>query len=350
MPVDPARLSTHHQSVDAYGLRNLIRVLTRRRKWIVGSVVVCVVVAYIMTLTTKPIYDATATIELNKSSAGSLDLGLADLGGQQGGAGGDLAVDMQTEIAILKGDSLALAVIQKLRLAPRPQPGAKGVKDPEQGLPLDDAPQTRARMLGGFKGNLIVKPVRGTRLIEVTYESPDPKRAALIANALIESYKSQYLQSHYVATPEASDWLTKQLSDLKANVEDSEKRLTDFEKESGILSLQTGESGTGGGGGEIHSVVIQKLDALNSELTQAEANSIEKEAIYRLTQAGNDDAILALGNNPLAVQSNSMVLTQGGGTSNLQQLQQKQNELKLSLAEAATTYGANNHRLKEIQI
>ena len=114
MPVDPARLSTHHQSVDAYGLRNIIRVLTRRRKWIVGSVVVCVVVAYIMTLTTKPIYDATATIELNKSSAGSLDLGLADLGGQQGGAGGDLAVDMQTEIAILKGDSLVSCPINTL--------------------------------------------------------------------------------------------------------------------------------------------------------------------------------------------------------------------------------------------
>ena len=52
---------------------------------------------------------------------------------------------------------------------------------------------------------------------------------------------------------ETSDWLTKQLSDLKANVEDSEKKLTDFEKESGILSLNTmtptgsGNDSMGGG-------------------------------------------------------------------------------------------------------
>ncbi len=179
--------------------------------------------------------------------------------------------------------------------------------------------------------------IRSTRLIRVTYESHDPNQAAEIANALIDSYKNQYLQSHYDATSETSSWLTKQLSELKANVEDSEKKLTDFEKESGILSFQVGSGSSesnGGPGGEIHSTVIQKLDALNTELTQAEANHIEKEAIYRLARGGNADSIIALGNNPLAVQGNSMVITQGGGTTTLQTLQQKQNDLKVTLADA----------------
>ena len=194
--------------------------------------------------------------------------------------------------------------------------------------------------------------IRSTRLIRVTYESHDPNQAAEIANALIDSYKNQYLQSHYDATSETSSWLTKQLSELKANVEDSEKKLTDFEKESGILSFQVGTGSSesnGGPGGEIHSTVIQKLDALNTELTQAEANHIEKEAIYRLARGGNADPIIALGNNPLAVQGNSMVITQGGGTTTLQTLQQKQNDLKVTLADAETTYGANNRHLREIE-
>jgi succinoglycan biosynthesis transport protein ExoP len=148
--------------------------------------------------------------------------------------------------------------------------------------------------------------------------------------------------------------LTKQLSDLKKNVEDSEKKLTDFEKETGILSLSmmmpTGSgNGSMGNEGQIHSVVIQKLDALNAELTMAEANRIEKEAIYRLAQTGSADVILGLGNDPLASQSNSMVLTQGGGLSNLQQLRQQQSQLKINLSDAATTYGANNRHLKELQ-
>ena len=81
-----------------------------------------------------------------------------------------------------------------------------------------------------FGRYLKVQPVRGTRLIQVTYQSHDPEQAAQIVNAMIDEYKRQYLQSHYDATTETSDWLTKQLSDLKANVEESEKKLTDFEK------------------------------------------------------------------------------------------------------------------------
>ena len=321
-------------------LQNFIRVLTKRAKWIIGSIVICVLLSGVITLMTKPLYQATATIELNKESSGSLNLGLEDSAAQQLGAGGDLATDLQTETAILQGDSLALAVIQKLGLA------ASDAKDPERGLSLDDAPQMRARWLGGFKGNLKVKPVHATRLIQVIYESPDPRQAAQIANALIDSYKSQYLQSHYDATSEASEWLTKQLSALKANVEGSEKKVTDFEKATGIISLQTG-SGTGGGEG-FHSVVIEKLDALNTALTMAEGNRIEKEAIYRLAKTGSGDVIVGLGNDPLTAQG-SMVFTQGGGISNLQTLQLQQTQLKMSLADAGTAYGPNNRHFKEIQ-
>jgi polysaccharide biosynthesis transport protein len=186
-------------------------------------------------------------------------------------------------------------------------------------------------------------------LIEVTYESHEPKQAAQIANALIDSYKNQYLQSHYDATTETSMWLTKQLSDLKTNVGDSEKKLIDFEKANGIISLSSGSGSDPGGEGQFHSVVIEKLDELNGELTAAEANRIEKEAIYRLAQSGNAEVIPGLGNDPVAAHGGSMVLTQGGGLSNLQQLQQQQGLLRISLAQALTTYGAHSRQLRDIQ-
>lgn len=335
------------------GMHGLMQVAARRVNWIVGSILICSLLAIIVTIVTKPVYEATATIELNKSSSGSLDLGIADILSQQFTPdGASLLTDQQTETAILKGDSLALAVIQRLGLASQSEFAAKDDTDSEKGLPLEQAPRARTRLLRIFERNLKVNPIRGTRLIQVSYESHDSKQAAQISNALIEGYKNQYLQSHYEATSETSDWLTKQLSDLKANVADSEKRLTDFERESGILSLNMMPSGSESesmGEGKIHSVTIQKLDALNTELTAAEANRIEKEAIYRLVQSNNGDLILGLANNPLAMQSNSMVLNQGGGLSNLQQLRQQQNELKINVAEASTTYGANNRHLKEMQ-
>lgn len=350
----------HHGSGNTHALQSLTRLWTVRRKWIIGSIVICEVLALIIVLMMRPTYGATATIELNKGGAGALDLGVGDDAlAQQLTSGADtLKTDLQTEISILQGDSLALAVIQRLGLASQPPFAATGREArklrSEQGRPLEQAPQTRTRLLNIFGDHLKVEVVRGTRLIQVTYESHDPEQSAQIANALIDSYKNQYLQSHYNATTETSEWLTKQLADLKANVEDSEKKLTDFEKETGILSLNmmmptASGNGSMGSDGQIHSVVIEKLDALNAELTVAEANRIEKEAIYRLANTGGADVILGLGNDPLAAQSNSMVLTQGGGLSNLQQLRQQQSQLKVNLADAATTYGPNNRHLKEIQ-
>jgi polysaccharide biosynthesis transport protein len=350
----------HRSPVHTHALQNLLRVWKKRRMWVIGSVVICQLLATVLTLMMKPSYGATTTIELNKSSGESLDIGVGDVLSQQLSSGGEsLLTDLQTETAILRGDSLALEVIQHLGL-PLQSPfavtrGKDADPNPEQGLPLEEAPQTRARLLGIFGAHLKVQPIRGTRLIQVTYESHDPNQAARIANELIEGYKRQYLQSHYDATTEASNWLTKQLSELKSNVEDSEKKLTDFEKATGILSLSmtmpTGSgNGSTGGEGQIHSVVIEKLDALNAELTTAEANRIEKEAIYRLAHTGSADVILGLGTDPLVAQSGSMVLTQGGGLSTLQQLQMQQSQLKLNLAGLAATYGANNRHLKELQI
>lgn len=355
--MDSQVLVRDYQMNNSDVLHTLVRVLTRHWRWIIGSIMICALFAAAATLLIKPTYQATATIELNKSSS-SVDLGLGGIMSNDLSAGGDnLMVDQQTETAILEGDTLALAVIQRLGLASQSPFTVSGretnIFSSEKGLPLDESPKTRTRLLRIFKAGLKINPVRGTRLIQVTYESHEPKQAALIANALIESYKNQYLQTHYDATSEASDWLTNQLSELKANVEDSEKKVTDFEKQNGILSINMmpTDSGSGyGDDGRIHSVVIQRLDALNAELTVAEANRIEKEAIYRLVQTGNDDVILGLGSDPLAVQSNSMVLTQGGGISNLIALRQQQNQLKINIAGASATYGANNRHLKDMQI
>ncbi len=347
-----AEPQVHYQFSSISLLQNLIRILTRRGSWIIGSIAICMLLAIAATLMTKPTYDATATIELNKNSGHSLDLGFSDTLDQQDDYFGtdSLQTDLQTETTILKSDTLALDVIQRLGLAsqlPFAVNESKTGKDSEVGVTQDDVPATRTRLLETFKAYLKVTPLRGTRLIRINYESRDAKQAALIANALIDSYKRQYLQSHYDATSEASEWLTKQLSELKANVEESEKKLTDFEKKSGILSLDMMPSVAATGG--IHSVVIEKLDTLNNELTTAEANRIEKEAVYRLAQAGNEDAVAGLGDDSLSVQSKSLVLTHGGNAANLDQLRQQRSQLKISLADASATYGSNNRHLKELQ-
>jgi capsular exopolysaccharide synthesis family protein len=338
-----------------------MRIVSRRRKWIIGSIVICELMALTVTLMMKPTYRSTATIELNKNGSG-MDLGLGEgITSLAGGGGDSLLTDLQTETAILHGDSLALAVIQKLNLASVPPFKAGGkqldIEKAEKGLPLEQAPVTRTRLLAIFSGKLSVLPKRGTRLIEVSFESHDQNQAAQVANEVIEAYKSNYRQTHYDATTETSGWLTTQLTDLKSNVEEAEKKLTEFEKANGILSfsMATPSGGsskdTGGStGGEIHSPIIQKLDELNQELTQAEANRIGKEAIYRLTQTGDADVVLGLQTTPLTSESESLVLSQGGGLSNLQLLRSQQSQLKVQYAQESTSFGPNNRHLKDLEV
>lgn len=324
--------------------------------------IVCEAMALTVTLMMRPTYQSTATIELNKQGSG-MDLGLGEgLAAPIFGGGEALLTDLQTETAILQGDSLALAVIEELHLAEQaPFATREPIKSEagEVGKPLEDAPNRRTRLLAIFHGKLRVTPQRGTRLIQVSFQSHDQSQAAQVANQLVEAYKSNYRQTHYAAISETSGWLTTQLTGLKSNVEEAETKLTDFEKANGILSFNMSGSGGGlgkqgvGGGGysspEIHSPIIQKLDELNQELTEAEANRISKEAIYRLTSTGNADVILGLQTANLALQSQSMVLTQGGGLSNLQMLRSQQGQLKVELAQAETTYGENNRHLKDIE-
>lgn len=355
--VSPPVMGRPPQGSDA--LHGLMRIISKRRKWIIAAIVICESLALAVTLLMKPTYQSTATIELNKQGSG-VDLGLGDELSSSLDAGNEaLLTDLQTETAILEGDSLALDVIEQLHLASKPpfaSPANHKEKNPEAGLPLEQAPVTRTRLLAIFRGHLKVEPERGTRLIQVSFQSHDQNLAAQVANQLVEAYKSNYRQTHYDAITETSSWLTTQLTDLKTNVEQAEKKLTDFEKANGILSFNMetpsatpgSGSGAGNGGPEIHSPIIQKLDQLNQELTQAEANRIGKEAIYHLTQSGDADVVMGLQSSPLAEES--LVLTQGGGLSNLQGLRSQLGLLNVQLAQESNTFGPNNRHLKDLQL
>ncbi len=82
-PIDTPGLPVHQHSESTYGLRNFMRVLNRRRKWVIGSIILCLVMAMVVTALMKPTYDSAATIELIKSGGGSMDFGLGDALGQQ---------------------------------------------------------------------------------------------------------------------------------------------------------------------------------------------------------------------------------------------------------------------------
>src|SRR6185503_8899218 len=114
----------------------------------------------------KPIYESTATIELNKTGSSSLGLDFADAEGPGSSFGAEgLATDLKTEGAVLKSDSLALSLIKQLNLPSDPpfiDPRHRTLTANE----LDRNYGERTRLVSIFESRLRVSSVPGTRLIQ----------------------------------------------------------------------------------------------------------------------------------------------------------------------------------------
>ncbi len=144
-----------------------------------------------------------------------------------------------------------------------------------------DSNRTSA-LLGSFRGNLRVTLIPNTRIIEIHYTSTDPQLAASAVNTLAATYVEQNFKTKFESTMQASDWLSKQLVDLQMKVETSQEKLVRYQKEHEILGTD-----------EKQNIITEKLDELNKEMTVAEFDRMQKEAIYRQTQSNDPDAVAA---------------------------------------------------------
>jgi capsular exopolysaccharide synthesis family protein len=350
-------------------LRDLVRVLRKRKFFILSFALGAFILGLLVCFLMHPQYTSTATLLVDRDTSGGLDLG--SLSGVSSALGGedDLKTLLQTHIAVLQSESNLLAVVDNLHLESVPpyeyKPGSSGKNsrlDSERGLPLEKAPASRERILHLISGHLKVIPVQDTRLIQVTFRDYDPDRSAAIANSIVNSYIHEYLEIRYQSTARASDWLSGQLGTLKANVDESQRKLSEYEKQTGLnvlmlgMSMDTSSSsgssggGGGGGGGGAHIPAVDRLASLNQELTNAEANRIAKDAIFHLTGTQSPEVVLGISGSGLSsVGGGSAVITQGNGLQLLQALREQEAAIRTTYGDVATKYGANNPRLAELK-
>jgi len=322
--------SSHESTAGEY-----LRILIKRKWMVIACFATIFSVVAIASLKTTPIYDASGTIAINKpdstlnfQNSGTLSLDYYD------------PTELDTEVKILQSDLLALQVVRALNLdrTPGQAPATSSSLDlaPD---PLQSDPARASSMIGEFKGNLRVNLSPNTRIIEVHYRSPDPQMAANVVNTLMQTYVENNFKARFESTMQASDWLSKQLVDLQMKVETSQEKLVRYQKEHEILGTD-----------EKQNITMEKLDELNKELTAAESVRMDKEALYRIVESGDPDAIAS---------SAAEVEDEGSGaqssTALLGLLRAKQADLKIQAAELSTQFGPSypkltqlNNQLKEI--
>lgn len=250
--------------------------ILRKHQWLILTFLVTVVtLVSIATFKMKPVYEATARIEIDRETPNVLPFQNVD----SDSAYEDLEDYIETESKILQSDTLAMETIKKTGLATDTAFGGEpGMELPT--LSPDGPPITRPGILGEFVGSLSVKRVPNSRLLDVTFESTDPQLAARVLNAHLKNFVEQNFTSHYKATMQASNWLQSQLDDMKVQVEESEDEVHKYERENQIWNVD-----------EKQDITTQNLSDVNKELSAAQADRIKKEAEYNIAKSGDINSI-----------------------------------------------------------
>jgi uncharacterized protein involved in exopolysaccharide biosynthesis len=176
----------------------------------------------------------------------------------------------QTQFKLLQSRALAGDTIDRLRLDENGalvKAAAEGGRVRAEDLKND--PGIRRGLINDFLARLTIRPVRKTRLVQASFSHPDPKFAAETLNALFEAYIEMNVQKRFQATEQATDFLTKQIATLQAEIEESEKSLQQYGAEKNIIALSSTEN-----------TVIEKLGELNKALTDAQIDRVNKETYY----------------------------------------------------------------------
>lgn len=209
----------------------------------------------------------------------------------QGAPGaGDNPIDsamVDSQVEVLKSETIASAVIKDLHLLDSPEfmradDGLlSSVTQLFSGFFPDEKPSDLELMRGAIarvQAGLTIKRVGLSYVIEIAYQSTSRELAARIANAIAENYITDTLESKYQASRRAAVWLQDRLKELRAQASTAERSVVDYKAKNNIVDA----------GGRL--LTEQQLAEINSGLTEARAKRAEAQAkLQRITSILNAD-------------------------------------------------------------
>jgi succinoglycan biosynthesis transport protein ExoP len=359
-------------------LRGFVRVLQRRKLLLLLTVLVTLSGSIWWISRATPHYTAEVliVIESRPSSIVKVDEALQDVSGDN--------AKVNTEVAVLKSRGLAARVVDDLNLGEDPE--FQSEASPDEGLhrwlnpdtlaatasdlidrtlsllisaQADDGASTatavqdaevppslahmdqelaalrsaaiemteahaiaRAALLDRFLTYLNVSPEADSRLVRISFTSTDARKAAHIANELVDEYIESQLETKSEGARRAADWLEIRLIELGDTVRTLEQSVQEQRTDSGSDGIK---------------IVEQRLTQLNGELVVAQANLTASKARYQQAQD-----VLRGGGDLQALPS---VIASGS----VQALRSRSTALKERLSEHQTSFGANHPTMVSIR-
>jgi capsular exopolysaccharide synthesis family protein len=154
---------------------------------------------------------------------------------------------------------------------------------------VDETPD-ESNLVSQFIGHVDVTPIRGSRLVTVSFLAMDPAFSAKAVNALLDEYVDQNLQVRVQASQNMLEWLGGEIAKQQKKVQESEQSLSDYRDRQNALSLDDKQN-----------IVTQRLTSLNEALIHARTVKAQKEALYNqvrsMVTTTTPDAIPAIAAN-----------------------------------------------------
>jgi uncharacterized protein involved in exopolysaccharide biosynthesis len=176
-------------------------------------------------------------------------------------------------VTILKKN--AKAILDRLRKTP--------AVNPQNEISIQEDPVTRiARSL---KGLVTVSQIEETRLFTLTVTHSDPVMARNLANTVAQSYIDFNIDSRMKAAQNTLKWLTRNLEEMKKNLEKAEEEFTDFKQAEKLISIEKSQEMIAHKIREFNDTFIDAKNRrleIETKLEQLKQTSGSKEGTFRL--------------------------------------------------------------------
>lgn len=280
----------------------VLMIAMRRRKVIAAAMIGCLLAGLLITFLMTPQFSATSTIEIARESNNIVQIQQV----QRESSEADLEF-YQTQYGLLQSRVLAEKVATELKLVDdvsffemfdhkiegSPPPGANGR------FPTEGREARRKAAATVLLKKVTISPVRLSRLVSITFTSPDAALSAKVVNTWTTAFMNSTLERRYDATAYARKFLEDRLVVLRERLENSERQLVAYASSQRIINLPSA-SPNGSAPNAERSIVAENLAMLNNELSQAKADRIKAEARVRsgsggaVTEALQNEAINGL--------------------------------------------------------
>ena len=121
----------------------------------------------------------------------------------------------------------------------------------------------------------------------MTVGAHDPVLAAQITNKMVELFIAREYKARHDAVMQSSEWLGRQLDDIRGRMDQSNRTLVEFQKSTGIAPLGTGAD-----------TFTDRMVELNRQLMTAQGDRIQLEAYLNRLTAGGTGSLPQISSKP----------------------------------------------------